>query len=95
MEFPQASRFGQRGQGQVIQILLAFAVLCLLGYGVIQWRTTNRSPIEAMLAKAMKKAGLPEPVAQLQVRERGRLVTIPDFAYPQEKVAINGISLGF
>ncbi len=39
---------------------------------------------------AIQKAGrLPEPTAQLEIRgESGELLTIPDFAYPDRKIAI-------
>lgn len=48
------------------------------------------SPIEQALAVAIRGDGrLPEPVAQLEVRnDDGSLLTIPDFAYPDRRVAI-------
>ncbi len=50
---------------------------------------TPESPIEVALLEAMRAfPGLPEPVAQFEVREEDRLVTVPDFAYPDEKIAI-------
>lgn len=74
-------------------VLLALAalgcfLLALLVYGAVRWWTIHRSPIERVLAKAIRKAGLPEPVRQHPVRRNGRVVTIPDFAYPPWKIAV-------
>jgi G:T-mismatch repair DNA endonuclease (very short patch repair protein) len=46
--------------------------------------------IEQELLQAVRKAGrLPEPIAQHEIRgESGELLTIPDFAYPDRKIAI-------
>jgi hypothetical protein len=50
----------------------------------------TQSPIESMLLRAIRNiSGLPEPEKQFEVYDdRGRLVTIPDFAYPDKKIAI-------
>jgi hypothetical protein len=41
------------------------------------------------LLASLRAAGLPEPVAQFAVHDAsGRLVRVPDFAYPQWKIAI-------
>lgn len=53
-------------------------------------RKGPESPIEKRLLMAMKATqGLPEPKAQHEVKnDAGVLVTIPDFAYPDLKIAI-------
>jgi len=51
---------------------------------------TSGTVIEQELLHAIQKAGrLPEPIAQFEIRgESGELLTIPDFAYPDRKIAI-------
>ena len=50
---------------------------------------TENTVIEQKLAEAMKNAGrLPEPVAQREFKDGDRLVTVADFAYEKEKIAI-------
>lgn len=53
-------------------------------------RPGPQSPIEETLFEAMKTLPLnPLPVPQFEIRnETGELVTIPDFAYPVQKIAI-------
>ena len=47
------------------------------------------SPIESALLSAIRRVeGLPEPTAQVKICEEGRLITIPDFAYEDAKIAI-------
>ena len=49
------------------------------------------SPIEKRLLQAIKAVGdLPEPTAQFEIRDpnTGNLVTVPDFAYEDKKIAI-------
>jgi very-short-patch-repair endonuclease len=46
------------------------------------------SVLETRLLRLIEREGLPAPVRQYQVRERGRLIAIPDFAYPDLKLAI-------
>lgn len=49
----------------------------------------TQSPIEARLLKAMEEIpGLPLPALQHEIRNQGRLVTVPDFAYPERRIAI-------
>jgi hypothetical protein len=48
-----------------------------------------QSPIEEVLLEAIRKhTGLPEPVSQFEYRAGEKLVTIPDFAYPDQKIAV-------
>lgn len=48
-----------------------------------------QSPIEEALLEAIgQQPGLPEPVSQFEYRVGDMLVTIPDFAYPDQKIAI-------
>jgi ATP-dependent helicase YprA (DUF1998 family) len=51
---------------------------------------TSGTAIEQGLLEAIRKAGrLPEPIAQHSVRgDAGEVLTIPDFAYPDRKIAI-------
>jgi ATP-dependent helicase YprA (DUF1998 family)/very-short-patch-repair endonuclease len=48
------------------------------------------TPIEVALLQAIRVGGrLPEPVAQYEIREdSGVRLTVPDFAYPEKKIAI-------
>jgi len=46
------------------------------------------SVLETRLLRALRDAGLPEPVPQFRVRDGGRVVAVVDFAYPRERVAI-------
>jgi very-short-patch-repair endonuclease len=92
MELPQTARRGQVNAfaqpGSLAVAIFGLLLFAAAAYGIHRWRTVHQSPIEAMLAKAIKRAGLPDPVAQHHVRARGRLVTIPDFAYPDRKVCV-------
>lgn len=48
-----------------------------------------QSPIESRLLEALQKIpDLPVPVVQYEIRDGDRLVTVPDFAYPDEHIAI-------
>ncbi len=50
---------------------------------------TRDTPIELKLLEAIQRKGrLPEPTKQKEVRKGDILLTIPDFAYATEKVAI-------
>jgi len=49
---------------------------------------TFGSPIEKRLYEAIQKTGLPLPVLQFEIYNDGRLVTVPDFAYPAARIAI-------
>jgi len=50
--------------------------------------TVPASVFETRLRRVLREAGLPEPVLQHEVRDRGRLVAVIDFAYVRERVAI-------
>lgn len=47
-----------------------------------------QSVLETRLLRLLQRAGLPRPVSQHQIRDRGRLIAIVDFAYPDAKLAI-------
>jgi len=47
-----------------------------------------QSVFETKLLRAMKSAGLPQPVLQHEIRERGRLIAVVDFAFPDARLAI-------
>jgi very-short-patch-repair endonuclease len=47
-----------------------------------------QSVLETRLLRLIRRAGLPRPVAQHRVRDRGRLIAIVDFAYPEKRLAI-------
>ncbi|MGH8694766.1 MAG: endonuclease domain-containing protein [Burkholderiales bacterium] len=51
---------------------------------------TSGTPIEQRLLEAMRARGrLPDPVAQHRVMdESGKLITVPDFAFLDERIAI-------
>jgi hypothetical protein len=46
------------------------------------------SPQETRLRLLIRRAGLPPPVAQLEIRHEGRFVARVDFGYPEQKLAI-------
>ncbi len=63
----------------------------------IEVQTTRRppgtrgpqSPIEDLLLEALRRQlSNPEPVAQYEIHRDGHLFTVPDFAYPEEQIAI-------
>lgn len=47
-----------------------------------------QSVLETRLLRALRNAGLPEPVAQHEVRRGGRLLAVVDFAYPRVRLGI-------
>jgi len=47
-----------------------------------------QSVFETRLLRAMKEAGLPDPILQHEIRDRGRLVCVVDIAYPDLQLAI-------
>lgn len=49
----------------------------------------TQSPIESKLLDALiTTPDLPVPRVQYEIRNKGRLVTVPDFAYPEHRIAI-------
>jgi len=65
-----------------------------------EWEEARRagcgSPLELRLLRAMRDAGLDEPEKQFEVRSTtGRLVTVADFAYPQQALLIYVDGLAF
>jgi very-short-patch-repair endonuclease len=53
------------------------------------------SPKETQLLRLLLANGLPRPVAQYEVRHHGRFVARVDFAYPDERIAIEYDSYEF
>jgi G:T-mismatch repair DNA endonuclease (very short patch repair protein) len=52
-------------------------------------REGPQSPIEATLLEALRAMpGLPIPVMQYEVKDGDRIVTVPDFAYPDARIAV-------
>jgi len=52
-------------------------------------REGPQSPIEVTLLEALRSVpGLPIPEAQYEVKDGDRTVTVPDFAYPNERIAV-------
>ena len=47
-----------------------------------------QSVFETRLLRLLKRAGLPQPAVQHEIRSHGRLVAIVDCAYPRERLAI-------
>jgi len=48
----------------------------------------TESPLETQLLKLLQKEGLPIPMLQYVVEENGRFIARLDFAYPEQRVAI-------
>ena len=55
----------------------------------------TESHFEMKLLQALRRANLPEPIPQYEIRHGGRLVARVDFAYPWAKVAIEADSYTF
>lgn len=47
-----------------------------------------QSVLETRLLQLLKRAGLPTPECQHEIRDRGRLIAVVDFAYTEERLAI-------
>lgn len=48
-----------------------------------------QSPIEATLLEALRSVpGIPIPLMQYEVKDGDRIVTVPDFAYPDARIAV-------
>lgn len=56
---------------------------------------TTESQFEVRLLQALRRASLPAPVRQHEIREGGKLLARVDFAYPWAKVAIEADSYTF
>lgn len=56
--------------------------VCLLADGLAQ------SPRETWLRLTMRRAGLPSPVAQYRIVDRGRFLARVDFAWPEHRLAV-------
>ncbi|MCX7643125.1 MAG: endonuclease domain-containing protein, partial [Armatimonadetes bacterium] len=55
-----------------------------------------QSPMELKLLKAIREANLPEPEKQFPIcDEQGNVVTIADFAYPEQKLLVYVDGLAF
>lgn len=54
------------------------------------------SPLELRLLRTMREVGLPEPEKQFEVHtDSGRLLTVADFAYPEQRVLVYVDGLAF
>ena len=51
-------------------------------------RPTPESALETRLLRRLRRAGLPEPECQYEIKDRGRLLARVDFAFPDARVAI-------
>ena len=76
-----AQRLGGRGRPGV---RLLAELLCEREPG---W-TPPASRLESRVRALLRQAGLPEPSAQWEIRDRGTLLARVDFAYPEAKLAI-------
>jgi very-short-patch-repair endonuclease len=48
----------------------------------------SQSVLETRVFQLFRRAHLPAPIAQYQIKDRGRLIAIVDFAYPDARLAI-------
>jgi hypothetical protein len=52
-------------------------------------REGPQSPIEGTLLQALRSVpGLPTPIMQYEVKDGDRTITVPDFAYPDARIAV-------
>lgn len=80
---PQLEATARRQHGRPgVKALLAL-IQERTGFGVVP-----QTLFESRLLRAIRRAGLPLPVPQYEIWEAGRLIAIPDFAYPELKIAI-------
>lgn len=67
--------------------------------GLLNERNRGMKPtdsgLETRIWAFLKKYKLPLPLRQFEVLEQGKVVARPDFAYPQEMVAVEGVSYRF
>lgn len=47
-----------------------------------------QSVFETRLLRVLKRAGLPQPELQYQIRDRGKLAAVVDFAFPKARLAV-------
>jgi very-short-patch-repair endonuclease len=47
-----------------------------------------QSVFETRLLRLLKQGALPDPIIQHEIRDRGRLIAIVDFAFPESRIAI-------
>jgi very-short-patch-repair endonuclease len=73
---------GRRGAGTIRDLIAA------RGGG----EPVPKSVFETRLLRALSAGGLPAPVRQHEIRVRGRLVARVDFAYPEQRLAIEADS---
>lgn len=55
---------------------------------LMSFENGEESPIEKILREAIEKSDLPNPAIQHELYENERMITKPDFAYPDKKIAI-------
>ena len=72
---------GSKGRAGIVAIR---SLLDARGLGHI----TPKSDLETRFAQLRRDRGLPEPIAQYQIRDKGKLVAVVDFAYPDLRLAI-------
>jgi very-short-patch-repair endonuclease len=58
----------------------------------LEGQRRSESGLETRLRQLLKKAGLPLPEAQHEIRHQDRLIARADFAYPERKLAIEAVS---
>jgi hypothetical protein len=83
------------------QLLAAIGERGRSGAGVLRGVVTARDPkqaptestMETMLRRVLRAHGLPDPVPQYVIRDRGVFVARVDFAYPEHRIAIEYDSL--
>lgn len=50
--------------------------------------STPQSVMETRFLQVLRRSRLPMPVCQYEIRDNGRVVAVPDFAYPDARLAI-------
>ena len=75
-------RQGRRGCGALKRVLEARG----------QQREPTASALESRVARLMRKHGLPTPVRQYEIRDHRRVVARLDFAFPDQRVAVEADS---
>ena len=78
-------RFGRRGRRNA-------GALAAVLEARLDGARPHANRFERRLSRILVRAGLAEPVAQFEVRERGRVIARPDLAYPDVKIAIEADS---
>jgi len=96
MAFDKARKKGLVTHQSIEATLLRLARRGRRGVRALRWTLSMRDPkqappeseMETLMLEVIRRHGLPTPVPQYEVYDRGRFVARPDAAYPEARLAI-------